>query len=104
MKIPKLKMPFMMFPTIFLPLVMNATEDHPGLLAAYVIFQGVWLGWMIASIVSDGEYIGSGKTRAEKRRELIAQRTRELEEELGIKPLDFSDLPDGADHELKKEL
>ncbi len=39
-----------------------------------------------------------------KEHELLLKRTRELEEELGIEPLSFSDLPFDVAHDLKKEV
>lgn len=109
MKIRKLKMPYAMLPVMTLPLLMLALRSHPGLLIGYIAFQGVWMTWMIATVLSatDSAYIGSGKTRGQKKLERQHQRIRELEEALGIvpssAPIDFSAMPDEQVEKLHRQ-
>jgi hypothetical protein len=99
MKIPKLKMPFMVLPTCMLPLTM--TTSDPALLVGWFVYQFVWLVWAVASFLADGEFIGSGMSRAQKRRELWTRQVRELEKELGFEPLDM-DWPEPLLDEIRE--
>lgn len=103
MKIPKLKTPFAIFPTVFLPaLGMPHFSGHPIFTAVCVGVDAICLTWMIASHTTSGDYIGSGLSRAEKKRALRLQRIRELEAAEGLEPLDL-DWPEGLLEELGRD-
>lgn len=80
-------------------LVWTQTPNDPVLMVLLLAAGGLLVGLMARSYIK-----GDPELEAQRKRELSQQRTKELEAELGIEPLDFSDLPDEAIHELKKEL
>lgn len=101
MKIPKLKMPYMVFPTLMTPFAIPHLTG-PAVAIPWFSFQLVWIVWMIASVIAPGAHIGSGLTRRQKHRLEVEQRIRELEKESGYEPLDL-EWPEGLLEELRKE-
>jgi hypothetical protein len=84
---------------IYLLLAMPLTMGHHPWDLIWIGAEVVWLPIMIRSYIK-----GDTELEAQRKRELSQQRIIELEKELGIEPPDFSDLPDEAIHEPKKEL
>lgn len=102
MKIPKIKMPFAAFPTVFLPALASPHfPGHPVFAAVCISTDLVFLVWTIASYIATGDYIGSGLSRKQKKAQLREKMIRELEKDNGYEPLDL-DWPEGLIEEMKK--
>jgi hypothetical protein len=96
MKIPKLRLIWFILGSYWGTILLPKFETGGAWWIGALIYQLTIITWMIASFLADGDYIGSGKSRAQKRRELQVQRIRELEEAErqarggeGFEPLDL---------------